>query len=154
MKTATFIYVFLLVGCSSATSFGQHNGDTSKISSGEICVFIKNDDRRIVGKVLNQDKKGIMINTRQSGIIVIHRDEIREVRIATKEDEASLDNAPGTFTYGEVGGGYGTHGIFKMAINTLNDNNKIITVCFYFNSHRDPASPSDYSPGIFETDIP
>ena len=53
-------------------------------------------------------------------------------------------------TYGEFGGGYGTHGSFKWALNFINSTNRITTVCFVFSAHRDPGCPSDFSPGLFE----
>jgi hypothetical protein len=60
--------------------------------------------------------------------------------------------------YGELGGGYGTHGSIKGAINTVIYGNNIITVCYVFSSHKASGIPSDYIPGglggIFGRDIP
>jgi hypothetical protein len=55
------------------------------------------------------------------------------------------------YIYGEMGGGDGTHAMFKMGINAIFDKSNIISLSYYYASHESPNTPSDFAPGILET---
>lgn len=49
------------------------------------------------------------------------------------------------YIYGELGGGDGTHGIFKAAMSAIFCKQNVISLSFYYASHRAPNIPSDYN---------
>jgi hypothetical protein len=53
------------------------------------------------------------------------------------------------YIYGEIGGGDGSHGLFQMTLNTVFSKNQIISISYYYASHRSATTPSDYSPFLF-----
>jgi hypothetical protein len=50
------------------------------------------------------------------------------------------------YIYGELGGGGGTHTIFKAALNTIFCGQNVISASFYYAWHRAPDIPSNYNP--------
>ncbi len=58
-------------------------------------------------------------------------------------------NPHGLFIYGDIGGGYGTHGSFNMTMNVIDKKDNVFSLAYCFSSHRDPKMPADYHPGLF-----
>ena len=58
-------------------------------------------------------------------------------------------NPHGLFIYGDIGGGYGTHGSFKMTMNVIDKKDNVFSLAYCFSSHRDPKMPADFHPGLF-----
>jgi hypothetical protein len=146
MKKLLLIILFV---ANNTALFAQNFSDV-KIKSGRDYVVIETSGTQITGTVLNQDENDIMINSKQAGIVVIHKIEIKEVRKVSKEELSQAKSVSGTFFYGEIGGGYGTHGSLKIAFDIINHTSNTISICFFFSSHRDPDRPPDFAPGLFE----
>jgi hypothetical protein len=68
---------------------------------------------------------------------------------ANAQDSASYKPS-GTFIYGDIGGGYGTHGSFNMTMNVIDKHDNIFSLAYCFSSRRDNQRPGDYKPGLLD----
>ncbi len=55
------------------------------------------------------------------------------------------------YIYGEMGGGFGTHGTGKLVMNMIFEGNNIVSVGYYTSSRRWSGTPPDYEVGFLSS---
>jgi hypothetical protein len=148
MKKLVFSLIALTLA--SLTAMAQNASDSVKLYPGKYYFIVKSDSTYYICKLLNQDDQGIMVDAIQMGIVSIRKSDISYVKdtIGKKEKKMREKKEIGEpYIYGEIGGGDGSHDLFQMTLNIVYSKNNIISISYYYVSHRS-ATPSDYQPGI------
>jgi hypothetical protein len=95
IRSLLLITVLSLV---STSIFGQESKEPSSGDPDKIFVITKNDGSRFVGRIISEDAREILIDSREVGRVFIPRHEIREIR----ETVAGEVGASGDFMPAEV----------------------------------------------------
>ncbi len=81
MKTIAILFIhlfFCMLLTNNATA--QISNDTIKTSSFKMYVVTKNDGATFVGKIISQDAREVLIDTKKMGQVIIPKHEIKEIR--------------------------------------------------------------------------
>jgi hypothetical protein len=92
IKTTMRLAFILLALCIFQNGFvsGQNSTDTTDYVAEKIFVITKNDGTEYIGKILSQDEREVLIETKELGRIVIPKHEIRSI---TEVKEGELDRS-------------------------------------------------------------
>lgn len=99
MKSAnqTLAFLFLLF-TSTNFIFAQNEQEITKSDTSKIFIIVKHDGTQFVGNILSQDAREVLIETKETGQVIIPKHEIKEIR----ELKANELSSSGTYTPAEV----------------------------------------------------
>ncbi|MDO8898711.1 MAG: hypothetical protein Q7V19_13765, partial [Bacteroidales bacterium] len=80
MKLKITSIIILLTCMMSFNVFSQENSEQSVSDTLKTHVITKNDRTTFVGKIISQDPREVLIETKEMGLVAIPRHEIREIR--------------------------------------------------------------------------
>lgn len=83
------IHLFVLLLLSTSEIFAQSVKDTTTSESSKIVVVVKNDGTQFIGKILSQDAREVLIETKKMGQVIIPKHEIKEIRELKDSDLSS-----------------------------------------------------------------
>lgn len=98
MKLKITSLIILLICIFSLNVFSQENPAQPVSDTTKMHVVTKNDRTTFVGKIISQDPREVLIETKEMGLVAIPRHEIREIR----EVGARELNVKGEYVPGEV----------------------------------------------------
>lgn len=77
----TILFVLFFSTCLVLPAFGQEDAPSDTLSvSYKIYVVVKNDGTQYMGKILHQDAREVLIETKEIGQVYIPKHEIKEIR--------------------------------------------------------------------------
>ncbi|KAF0128405.1 MAG: hypothetical protein FD155_3277 [Bacteroidetes bacterium] len=96
MKIKFTISLFFLICFSVLKVFAQESTPTSAVDTLKTHIITKNDRTTFVGKIISQDLREVLIETKELGLIAIPKHEIREIReVGERELNVKGDYVPG-----------------------------------------------------------
>lgn len=98
MKQRISSLIILLICMMTLNVFSQESTEQPVSDTLKMHVITKNDRTRFVGKIISQDPREVLIDTKEIGLVAIPRHEIREIR----EVENRELNMKGEYIPGEV----------------------------------------------------
>ena len=139
----------LLFICSTFMAAAQSGTDSVNLLPHKMYTLTKKDGSKYKGILLNQSETEVMMNLSKIGITTLKKADIEKFEIVQEATSSDVYVQPGFFTYGEIGGGQGTHTSFKMGADVIDKRNRLYSLFFCYSSHKDPNRPSDIGRGFF-----